>query len=116
MPPSLYLIFTLIEYLTNGSSPTPAKSRHPQAREARVKAAEATIFALLNDRQKEFIAFVMSKSIETGVDELDQEKLPILLVSKYQSREDASGHLGEVASIKELFIEFQEHLDLRTAV
>jgi type I restriction enzyme R subunit len=37
-------------------------------REARVKAAEATVFTLLNDRQKEFIAFVMSKYIEIGVD------------------------------------------------
>nr|MCU0350654.1 DEAD/DEAH box helicase family protein [Flavobacterium sp.] len=58
-------------------------------REARAKLAEATIFALLNDQQKEFITFVLSKYIETGVDELDQEKLPILLTNKYQSLEDA---------------------------
>lgn len=79
-------------------------------REARAKAAEATIFALLNDQQKEFITFVLSKYIETGVDELDQEKLPILLTNKYQSLEDAKEILGEVANISRLFIEFQEHL------
>jgi type I restriction enzyme R subunit len=79
-------------------------------RETRAKLAEATIFALLNDQQKEFISFVLSKYIETGVDELDQEKLPILLTNKYQSLEDAKEILGDVANISRLFIEFQEHL------
>jgi type I restriction enzyme R subunit len=79
-------------------------------REARAKAAEATIFTLLNEKQKEFITFVLSKYIETGVDELDQEKLPILLSNKYQSLEDAKDILGDVANISRLFIEFQAHL------
>ncbi len=79
-------------------------------REARVAAAQATIFALLNDKQKEFIEFVLSKYIETGVEELDQEKLPILLINKYQSLEDANNILGNVANISRLFIEFQQHL------
>jgi type I restriction enzyme R subunit len=79
-------------------------------REARAKSAEATIFALLNDKQKEFIAFVLSKYVETGVDELDRDKLPILLTNKYQSLEDAIEILGDVANISNLFIEFQEHL------
>jgi len=61
----------------------------PITREERVSRAEATIFALLNDKQKEFIEFVLSKYIETGVEELSTEKLPILLTNKYQSLEDA---------------------------
>ncbi len=79
-------------------------------REARVAAAQATIFALLDNKQKEFIEFVLSKYVETGVEELDQEKLPILLTNKYQSLEDAKEILGEVANISRLFIEFQQHL------
>ncbi|MDR2727689.1 MAG: DEAD/DEAH box helicase family protein [Chitinispirillales bacterium] len=79
-------------------------------REARSKAAEAAIFALLNERQKEFISFVLSKYIEIGVDELEQEKLPNLLINKYQSLEDAKEILGDVANIRRLFIEFQEYL------
>ena len=79
-------------------------------REARVAAAQATIFALLDNKQKEFIEFVLSKYIETGVEELDQEKLPILLKNKYQSLEDAKDILGDVANISKLFIEFQQHL------
>ena len=79
-------------------------------RDARAKAAEATIFALLNDKQKEFISFVLSKYVEIGVGELDQDKLPILLTNKYHSLEDAKEILGDVANISRLFIEFQEHL------
>lgn len=65
---------------------------------------------MLNDKQKEFIAFVLSKYAETGEEELDQEKLPILLTNKYQSLEDAKEVLGNVGEISKLFIEFQKHL------
>lgn len=96
-------LYDVLEYVFNGDYIA-------MTREARAKAAEATIFALLNDKQKEFITFVLSKYIEMGVDELDQEKLPILLTNKYQSLEDAKEILGDVANISKLFIEFQEHL------
>jgi type I restriction enzyme, R subunit len=96
-------LYDVLEYVFNGDYIA-------MTREARAKAAEATIFALLNDKQKEFISFVLSKYIETGVDELDQDKLPILLTNKYQSLEDAKEILGDVANISRLFIEFQEHL------
>ena len=96
-------LFDVLEYVFNSEI-------KPITREARVAAAQATIFALLNDKQKEFIEFVLAKYIETGVEELDQEKLPILLTNKYQSLEDAKGMLGEVSNISKLFIEFQQHL------
>jgi type I restriction enzyme, R subunit len=96
-------LFDVLEYVFNSEV-------KPMTREARVAAAQATIFALLNDKQKEFIAFVLSKYIETGVEELDQEKLPILLTNKYQSLEDAKDILGDVANISKLFIEFQQYL------
>ena len=96
-------LFDVLEYVFNSDI-------KPITREARVAAAQATIFALLNDKQKEFIEFVLSKYIETGVEELDQEKLPILLTNKYQSLEDAKEILGDVANISSLFIEFQKYL------
>jgi len=52
----------------------------------------------------------LSKYVEFGVDELAQEKLPILLTNKYQSLEDAKEILGDVGSIKTLFEEFQKFL------
>ena len=96
-------LFDVLEYVFNSEI-------KPITREERVAAAQATIFALLNEKQKEFIDFVLSKYIETGVEELDQEKLPILLTSKYQSLEDAKEILGDVANISSLFIEFQKYL------
>jgi type I restriction enzyme, R subunit len=96
-------LFDVLEYVFNSDI-------KPISRKERVAAAETTIFALLNNKQKEFIEFVLSKYVETGVGELDQEKLPILLTTKYQSLEDAKEVLGGVASISSLFIEFQKHL------
>jgi type I restriction enzyme R subunit len=85
-------LFDVLEYVFNGNY-------NSLTREQRVEASKATIFAILNDNQKEFIEFVLSKYIETGVEELDQEKLPILLTNKYQSLEDAKDILGDVANI-----------------
>ncbi len=96
-------LFDVLEYVFDSAN-------KPMTRAARVAAAEATIFALLNDQQREFIAFVLSKYVETGVEELDQEKLPLLLTNKYQSLEDAKAQLGDVSAISRLFIEFQQHL------
>ncbi len=39
-------------------------------REARVAAAQATIFSILDNKQKEIIELVLSKYNETGVEEL----------------------------------------------
>jgi type I restriction enzyme R subunit len=96
-------LFDVLEYVFNGNY-------NSLTREQRVAASQATIFAILNDKQKEFIEFVLSKYVETGVEELDQEKLPILLTNKYQSLEDAKEVLGNVGDISKLFIEFQKYL------
>jgi len=68
------------------------------------------ILAFLNKRQRDFIEFVLNKYIESGVEELAQEKLPVLLTNKYHSLEDAKEVLGDVAEISSLFIKFQQHL------
>ena len=96
-------LFDVLEYVFNGNYQS-------MTREERVATSQATIFALLNSKQKEFIEFVLTKYIETGVEELDQEKLPILLTNKYQSLEDAKDILGNVGDISKLFIEFQKYL------
>lgn len=96
-------LFDVLEYVFNGNY-------NSLTREQRVAASQATIFAILNDKQKEFIEFVLSKYVETGVDELEQEKLPILLTNKYQSLEDAKEALGSVGDVRQLFIDFQKYL------
>jgi type I restriction enzyme R subunit len=95
-------LFDVLEFI--------AYSAKPLTRESRVVSAQKNIFALLNNNQKEFIEFVLNKYIETGVEELDQEKLPSLLELKYNALSDAADKLGGVAKIRELFIEFQKYL------
>jgi type I restriction enzyme R subunit len=96
-------LFDVLEYVFNSENKI-------MTREERVLATQATIFALLNDKQKEFIDFVLSKYIESGFEELDQEKLPILLTNKYQTFEDAGLQLGDLSKVKDLFIGFQSQL------
>ncbi len=97
-------IFDVLEYVFNSDI-------KPITRKERVAVAKATIFAFLNERQKEFIEFVLNKYIETGVGELDQSKLPILLANKFQSQEDGIEKLGGNAlEIRDMFIEFQKYL------
>lgn len=50
------------------------------------------------------------KWVETGVEELDQARLPNLIELKYHSMADATDVLGGVNEIKNLFINFQKHL------
>ena len=95
-------LFDVLEYVSFAVKPI--------SREARVAASQPAIFALLDNKQKEFLEFVLSKYIESGVGELDQEKLPILLQNKYQSLGDAVDILGEPLEISKLFIEFQKLL------
>lgn len=95
-------LFDVLEYISFAVQPI--------TREARVAKAQPYIFLFLNNKQKEFLEFVLSKYIESGVEELDQEKLPELLELKYQALEDAKTTLGSVESIRDTFIGFQKHL------
>ena len=48
------------------------------------------------------------KEVELG--ELDDQKLPHLIELKYHAVADAVAELGQVATIREMFIGFQKHL------
>lgn len=97
-------LFDVLEYVFNSEI-------KPITRAERVAAAQATMFTLMNDKEKEFIDFVLSKYIEVGVGELEENKLPILLSSKFRSQEDGIQKLGgDVKKINNLFVEFQQHL------
>jgi len=95
-------LFDVLEYISF--------AKQPITREKRVASAQSKIFASLNNEQKQFLEFVLSKYIETGVEELDQEKLPHLLTLKYKALDDAKEILGTVETIRNLFIGFQKFL------
>ncbi len=74
---------------------------------------------LLNDynqKQQEFLNFVLEQYVKEGVNELDDSKLPDLLELKYKAIADAKRELGDIKSIRETFIGFQEHLYQERAI
>jgi type I restriction enzyme R subunit len=82
----------------------------PISRESRVAKSQTSIFRTLTQKEKEFIEFVLSQYIESGVEELAVEKLPDLLKIKYFTLPDAIRMLGSVEGIRNLFIGFQKGL------
>lgn len=92
-----------------------AYAKNPITRLERVEAAETNIYSLLDERQQEFLEFVLAKYIEAGVDELSLEKLPSLLTNKYKTLPDASRSLGDLSKVKETFESFQKYLYQRKA-
>lgn len=63
-----------------------------------------------NPKQQEFLNFVLEQYVNEGVNELDSDKLSPLLHLKYNSITDAKRALGDIQSIRETFIGFQEYL------
>ena len=95
-------LYDVLEYI--------AFSKKPISRKIRVDNAHDEIFRNLTDNQKDFLNFVLSKYIQDGVDELELEKLSDLITLKYKALYDGEKALGEIGSIKEMFINFQKHL------
>ena len=63
-----------------------------------------------NPKQQEFLNFVLDQYVRDGVAELDDAKLPNLLELKYNAIVDAKRELGDIKSIRNAFIGFQERL------
>jgi len=80
------------------------------SRTQRVEQSKNKIFEKLDEKQKEFLDFVLNKYEEKGVEELDEEKLPILLNLKYHAIANAEQSLGDVEKIRAMFFGFQENL------
>lgn len=95
-------LFDVLEYVSYNTPPI--------TRQTRVEKSKPSILAMLKKHEREFLEFVLTKYVESGVGELDQEKLPGLLELKYHSIQDAAEQLGGVEKIKNTFIEFQKHL------
>jgi type I restriction enzyme R subunit len=94
----LYDVLAYIAYST------PTQERAERAAQAR------THFDHYTDQQRAFLDFVLHQYVQTGVEELQPEKLPIILQLKYKSIPDATRALGDVARIRETFVGFQKWL------
>ncbi|MHB8276557.1 MAG: EcoAI/FtnUII family type I restriction enzme subunit R [Candidatus Humimicrobiaceae bacterium] len=87
----------------------------PITRTQRVEQSKNRIFKGLDAKQKEFLEFVLSKYEEKGSEELDEDKLPILLNLKYHAIADAVAILGGVENIRTTFFDFQKSLYAKAA-
>jgi type I restriction enzyme R subunit len=100
----------LLDVLSYVSFLTPKISRTE-----RVDKTKDEIFAGADEKHTEFLNFIIAKYSEKGVEELDDEKLPVLLNLKYHSTADAVRILGNVETIRHSFLNFQKHLYSRAA-
>ncbi|MAL22147.1 MAG: restriction endonuclease subunit R [Xanthomarina sp.] len=94
-------LFDVLSYIAYSSSLVPRLNR---AEKAKVH------FNDYNHAQQEFLNFVLEQYVKVGVEELDEDKLGDLLILKYQAITDAKAKLGDIPSIRNTFIGFQEHL------
>lgn len=101
----LFDVLTYVSFLTQ-----------PISRAERVARSKDKIFKGLDERQKEFLDFVLSKYEEKGVEELDEEKLPMLLNLKYHAIANAEQSLGSVDGIRSIFFAFQKNLYAKVKV
>ena len=95
-------LFDVLEYISY--------SRKPITRMERVTNAESNIYTFLNEKQRDFIGFVLRNYVQDGVDELDMGKLSTMLTSKYGGVHAAQQALGNVEDIQKIFVDFQQHL------
>lgn len=82
----------------------------PISRAERVAVHKEHIFSRYDDKQRDFLAFVLQQYVKEGVGELASEKLPDLLELKYHAVSDAAAQLGSAASIRDVFVGFQQYL------
>ena len=80
------------------------------SRAARVETNKGNIYNMLNEKQRDFVSFVLRSYVDVGVDELDVAKLSTALTAKYGSLHTAQQELGTVQENQGTFIDFQQHL------
>lgn len=79
-------------------------------RAKRVKASIESIHDELDQKQQEFVDFVLSQYVELGVDELDREKLPQLISVKYGNLNDGLAQIGGIDKATAAFLGSQRRL------
>lgn len=88
-----------------------AYAREAMSRDQRATAAQPSIKgAFSEDKQQQFIAFILSKYVEDGVAELAQSKMKSMVELKYDTIGDAVNELGSTSVIRETFVGFQKYL------
>lgn len=97
-------LFDVLEYVKYSLKPIPRKLRASVSRSLMETELEA--------KQMEFIDFLVSQYVETGVTELEESKLETLLEIKYSDVFDAVNILGDgkASAVRDIFLSFQKNL------
>jgi len=84
----------------------------PITRATRAKLSRSLIESELEAKQLEFVDFLVSQYVQSGVGELDEGKLETLLEIKYVDVFNAVKVVGngQVVAVRNLFLNFQKHL------
>lgn len=81
------------------------------SRQERVNGAIEEIHQSYPDtKQQQFIDFILSQYVQSGVGELSRSKMQSLITLKYNTIDDAIQELGDIATIKNTFVGFQRCL------
>ncbi|SDY57434.1 type I restriction enzyme, R subunit [Nitrosomonas halophila] len=95
-------LYDVLAYIAFNQAPVTRAERAASHREAILRGHDC--------QQQEFLRFVLYHYVARGVGELDTDKLPKLIALKYHSLNDAVQELGPAGNIREVFVEFQQHL------
>ena len=87
-----------------------AYQRDMVPRSDRATFAKTRFDASYSPAQIEFLEFILGQYVNSGVSELDSDKLTSLLVLKYKSIPDAKKKLGSTSLIRDTFLGFQSGL------
>jgi type I restriction enzyme R subunit len=83
----------------------------PLTRAMRAAKAKVEISTHFNSKQQVFLDFVLSHYVQSGVQELDREKLrPLLLLKYHNAIADAVADLGKPEEGGSIFAGFQKYL------
>ena len=95
-------LLDVLEYLAYNTTPL--------ERERRVEIVRPEIVGALNEKQEDFVNFVLEQYVEQGYTELSLENLPELIKLKYGTINDAKNVLGSLGEINRVFVDFQKDL------
>ena len=86
----------------------------PVSRETRANKSRSIMKSDIEAKQLEFVDFLVSQYVESGVDELEESKLETLLKIKYSDVPEGIRIIGkgEVKKVRNLFLSFQKNLYL----
>jgi type I restriction enzyme R subunit len=82
----------------------------PKTREVRAAIGRAVVSSSYDDKLAVFLNFVLGQYVETGVEDLDRDKLSDYLTIRFGSPVEGANALGGIDKAIESYIGFQAHL------